>query len=112
MYRLCFSCLGLFFRLVGVHLDFSLKGDELTFFVAWMLASFLSLPAKPHLTPPGSSTTPNIAHDIEKALDPIDQAQYESARWWRNVNRIMSVMGLLIIIAIVSLLISDCMLSS
>ena len=40
--------------------------------------------------------------DIEKALDPIDIARYENARWWRNVNRTMSVIGLLIIAAIVS----------
>lgn len=49
-----------------------------------------------------SPQSPNAAHDIEKALGPIDQARYENARWWRNINRFLSVIGGGIIIAIVS----------
>ena len=50
-------------------------------------------------TPPAS---PAFEHDLEKTLGPIDQARYENARWWRNINRIMSVVGVGIIVAIVS----------
>lgn len=40
--------------------------------------------------------------DLEKTIISIDEARYENARWWRNINRIMSVLGLLVIGAIVS----------
>ncbi|MCJ1472895.1 hypothetical protein MMC13_001544 [Lambiella insularis] len=70
---------------------------------AWIIAAFLPLPPKPRLTPPASPTEPNLAHDIEKALGPLDQARYENARYWRIMNRIMSVVGILIIIAIIVL---------
>lgn len=40
--------------------------------------------------------------DLEKAIISVDEARYENARWWRNINRIMSVLGLLVIGAIVS----------
>lgn len=32
-----------------------------------------------------------------------DESKYESARWWRNLNRLMSVVGLLIIGAVIAL---------
>jgi hypothetical protein len=33
----------------------------------------------------------------------LDETRYESARWWRNLNRVMSIVGLLIIGAVVAL---------
>ena len=69
-----------------------------------MLASLIPLPPAPVLTPPVTPTTPDVAHDLEKAVGPIDQARYENARWWRNINRIMAVVGILISAAIVSFL--------
>jgi len=35
----------------------------------------------------------------------VDETRYESARWWRNLNRVMSVVGLLIIGAVVALVV-------
>lgn len=35
----------------------------------------------------------------------IDERQYYSARWWRNLNRIMAVVGLLVIAAIIALVV-------
>ena len=32
----------------------------------------------------------------------MEQAQYENARWWRNLNRLMMIVGVFIIAAIVS----------
>ncbi len=40
--------------------------------------------------------------DLENALDPVDEKRYENARWWRSLNQLMSIVGLLIIAAIVS----------
>jgi hypothetical protein len=73
---------------------------------AWIIAAILPLPYNPRLvmnvSKDGEPITPA---DIEKALDrdvgPIDEVQYENARWWRNVNRIMSLLGLLLIGTIV-----------
>ena len=36
----------------------------------------------------------------------MDEAKYENARWWRNLNRLMIPVGVFIIAAIVSLSIS------
>jgi hypothetical protein len=33
----------------------------------------------------------------------VHEMRYESARWWRNVNRIMSVLGLMLIGAMIAL---------
>ena len=64
---------------------------------AWFIASFLPLPSR---TPWPETTL--IGKDLEKQLGPIDEARYENARWWRNINRILSVVGILLIAAIVS----------
>lgn len=69
--------------------------------LAWIVASFLPLPPKPSFSPPATPTTQNITQDIEKALSPLDLARYENARWWRVVNRILAVIGILVIVAIV-----------
>ncbi len=43
-----------------------------------------------------------IERDLEKALGVSGEARYENARWWRNLNRAMSVLGVVILAAIVS----------
>lgn len=67
---------------------------------AWIIAAFLPLPPLPRTPPP----SPLFERDLEKTLGPADQARHENARWWRNVNRLMSVVGFGVIIAIVSVL--------
>ena len=67
-----------------------------------MVASFLPLPMDP-LADFKRSASPSemekaLAHNVRSA----DEARYENALWWRNVNRIMSFVGLFIIGAIVS----------
>ena len=78
----------------------------LTFSKAWFVASFLPLPPKSAVSNvKGKNAAPRtqLEEDLEKQLSPIDEARYENARWWRNINRILSAFGILIIIAIVSL---------
>ena len=43
-----------------------------------------------------------VVEDLEKRLGPIDEARYENARWWRNINRILSLVGIVIVVAVVS----------
>lgn len=44
-----------------------------------------------------------MLEDLEKQLGVVDEARYENARWWRNINRVMSGVGVLIIVAIIVL---------
>jgi hypothetical protein len=41
-------------------------------------------------------------NDYTRQFGPMDEARYESAKWWRNLNRWMTVVGVMIIAAIVS----------
>jgi hypothetical protein len=70
-----------------------------------MIASFLPLPPRPAVGQQRPTGTP----DIEQAMDenhenlgPNGEARYLNARWWRNVNRIMSIVGILLLATIVS----------
>lgn len=77
----------------------------LVFPPAWIVAAILPLPAKPRSSrekgknlPRASVSTP----DLELGKFPRELARYENARWWRNVNRIMSLFGVAIIVLVVS----------
>lgn len=70
-----------------------------------MAAACLPLPPRPQpemMQQPSDSLLdvprPNTRQNIL-----LDDRQHYSARWWRNVNRIMSIIGLLVIAVIVTL---------
>jgi len=71
-----------------------------------MIASLLPLPQRQ--VRDMEERGQNNAHGSSEALDdysrqfgPMDDARYESARWWRTLNRYMSVPGILIVAAAV-----------
>jgi hypothetical protein len=71
-----------------------------------MVAALLPLPENPmkEMRERDSSTS-NLSqgpNDYTRQLGPMDEARYESAKWWRNLNRWMSLVGVLIIVAVVS----------
>ena len=71
----------------------------------WFIASFLPLPPRPDIRSVKGKDNPmrtQVVEDLEKQLGPIDEARYENARWWRNINRIMSLVGIVIVVAVVS----------
>ncbi len=71
----------------------------------WFIAAFLPLPARPQISSlkgKNNLSRTQIVEDLEKRLGPIDEARYENARWWRNINRIMSLIGIVIVVAVVS----------
>ncbi|KAL8744646.1 MAG: hypothetical protein Q9190_003129 [Brigantiaea leucoxantha] len=74
---------------------------------AWFIASFVPLPRKPPIEEILSPGQENISTDLEKRFSVVDEARHENARWWRNLNRFMSLVGILIIAAIVSYSRSD-----
>ena len=74
-----------------------------------MVAAVLPLPRNPmkemrehdHSTSnlDESNEGPN---DYTRQFGPMDEARYVSAKWWRNLNRWLSLVGVLIIIVVVS----------
>lgn len=73
---------------------------------AWFIAAFLPLPPGPVMMSAKGKDVPRqtpMLEDLEKQLGAVDEARYENARWWRNINRVMSGFGVLIIVAIIAL---------
>lgn len=77
----------------------------------WMLAAFLPLPRRPISAEDFEKLTgseedvqtvmmKHEAGDAERRYR--EERQWLKARWWRSLNRIMSVIGVLVIIAVVS----------
>jgi len=71
-----------------------------------MIAAFLPLPPNPmsEMRQRDNSTSNlDSSNDaVNEYARPINEARYESARWWRQLNRIMSFLGVLIVATIVS----------
>lgn len=81
-----------------------------------MIAAFLPLPpnSMSEMRERGDTSTSNLdstnenINEYARHLKPMDEARYESARWWRQLNRIMSFVGVLILGAVVSYSIFFC----
>ncbi|KXX75214.1 hypothetical protein MMYC01_207134 [Madurella mycetomatis] len=70
--------------------------------LAWMVAALLPLPPNPKLQMfERDNTNGHPAFRYHQQL--VEETRFESARWWRNLNRVMSVVGLLIIGAVITL---------
>lgn len=73
-----------------------------------MIASFLPLPPRPLFVMrerdqrDRSTGNLNMNENMAREFRPMDEARYESARWWRTLNRGMSVVGILVVAAVVS----------
>lgn len=75
---------------------------------AWFIAALLPLPPRPGVISAKGKEVPHqtqVLEDLEKQLGAVDEARYENARWWRNINRVMSGFGVLIIVAIIALVV-------
>ncbi|KAM7204025.1 hypothetical protein V8F20_003723 [Naviculisporaceae sp. PSN 640] len=81
---------------------------------AWMIGALLPLPPNPKFemlergdndfsTTSRSKRPEMFSRSAMPKQRIVDETRFESARWWRNLNRIMSVVGLLIIGAVVAL---------
>lgn len=72
-----------------------------------MVAAFLPLPPNPELelaqAENGKDKYSSTHPAFRKQRYAADEMRYQSARWWRSLNRVMSVIGLLIIGAVVAL---------
>jgi hypothetical protein len=76
---------------------------------AWMIGAVLPLPLVPQAEMAerleSSSDLDLHRGSLPQGPDPVTAARYRGAYWWRNVNRMMSVIGLLVIGAVVALII-------
>lgn len=72
-----------------------------------MLAAFLPLPPKSPLDMVEYHTTSHLDlnHDPSRVVLTLDEVRYNSARWWRNLNRGMSIFGLILIGAAIALIV-------
>jgi hypothetical protein len=99
-----------FFLLVSTSTQIFFEKDFANNSTAWMIAAILPLPYNPmaemreHEADNSSSqldTSNQVANNYDRRFGPIDEKRFENAKWWRNLNRWMSVVGFLIIAAIV-----------
>ncbi|KAI4175427.1 MAG: hypothetical protein LQ343_001626 [Gyalolechia ehrenbergii] len=90
-------------KLYHCHVIKGMKARLPDLALAWFIASVLPLPRKPTADFPDLATEAQPTHDLEKRLGMVDEARYENARWWRNLNRLMCIVGVLIIAAIVGI---------
>lgn len=69
-----------------------------------MVAAFLPLPPKPQVEMVENHSTSHL--DLQhQPVGTIDEIRYNSARWWRNLNRVMSIIGLLVLGAVIALIV-------
>lgn len=70
---------------------------------AWMIASFLPIPPQPEMTQLPTPSQLDIERQFAREIGPIEDKSYQKANWWRNLNRIMSGLGTLLIGVIIAL---------
>lgn len=68
--------------------------------LAWLIASFLPLPAKPDAIPEDDVES-QLEMTLRMRLFDLETRRHENARWWRNLNRWMNPLGLVIITIVV-----------
>lgn len=69
---------------------------------AWIIAAFLPLPPKPKMAPEMMEAEDDVEVALESQLMGLQQRRHDNARWWRNLNRWMISLGVVIIVVIVS----------
>lgn len=80
---------------------------------SWMIGAVLPLPKPSPLAMIERETSfsdlgaRTQSHEYERHIESVDELRYQNARWWRLLNRCMSVVGLLIIGAVIGLVIAS-----
>ncbi|KAM5452072.1 hypothetical protein MaudCBS49596_003422 [Microsporum audouinii] len=71
--------------------------------LAWLIASFLPLPIKPPSVDDETGKQPDVEKATAHRAALVGNLRFENARWWRNLNRCMTPVGLSIIIIVITL---------
>lgn len=69
-----------------------------------MIAAFLPLPPNPKLEMAEVDYSQS-QHDFTRHNALADEIRYQSAKWWRTLNRGMAVIGVLVVAAIITLVV-------
>ncbi len=75
--------------------------------ISWFVASFLPLPERVEIPPMTEQdltvkSRREMLMEMNRFWTPIDERRLQSARWWRIMNRIFSVVGVVVLVLIVS----------
>ncbi|PKY06867.1 putative serine-rich protein [Aspergillus campestris IBT 28561] len=70
--------------------------------IAWLVAAFLPLPRKPEMILE-EDTDSELESTLRMRLFDVERRRYENARWWRNLNRWMNPLGLVILTIVITL---------
>ncbi|KAF2443805.1 hypothetical protein P171DRAFT_44348 [Karstenula rhodostoma CBS 690.94] len=70
---------------------------------AWMIASVLPLPPDPKTVQETTASELALEQRFDDQFGPLVDKSYQKANWWRNLNRIMSGVGTLLIGAIIAI---------
>ena len=68
-----------------------------------MIASCLPLPLDPNTAGTPSPSQADIEQQFAQHIGPADDKAFQKATWWRNLNRVMSAVGTLLIGVIIAL---------
>jgi hypothetical protein len=68
-----------------------------------MIAAFLPLPMNPELSKKATPSQVDVERAFARQVGHLDEKRYHKALWWRNLNRVMSAVGILLVGVIVSL---------
>ncbi|PVI02004.1 hypothetical protein DM02DRAFT_654021 [Periconia macrospinosa] len=68
----------------------------------WMVAAVLPIPPDPQIGKKPRESQMDIERQLERNFGPVDDKSHKKATWWRNLNRVMSGLGTLLIGVIVS----------
>ncbi|CAK7269109.1 hypothetical protein SEPCBS57363_003438 [Sporothrix epigloea] len=72
----------------------------------WMIAAFLPLAQKLHHTAENCAEGEfGVPAALKQRIAQSDEMRYQSTRWWRTLNRMMSVLGLFILGAVAALVV-------
>ncbi|KAL4999025.1 hypothetical protein BDV10DRAFT_60544 [Aspergillus recurvatus] len=70
--------------------------------LTWLIASFLPLPRKPEMMME-ENQGPELEATLKMRLYDLERRRHLNARWWRNLNRWMNPLGLVIIAIVITL---------
>ncbi|RAR02451.1 serine-rich protein [Stemphylium lycopersici] len=71
--------------------------------LTWMIASFLPLPLDPNSAATPTSSQADLEQQFAQNMGPANDKAFQKATWWRNLNRVMSGVGTLLIGVIIVL---------
>ena len=68
--------------------------------VPWFIGSFLPLPDRPESSDLEKRMSSDLEGRTRRGVAVVNELRWENAAWWRNVNRFMGIVGIVVIILI------------